>query len=153
MDVYNLLLFLVLVVAPIGTLIHEGGHAIGALLVRADHINLSIGLGKKIGTISFRNFQITVHMLFFLGGFVQSYRNASYRIIEVVCITLFGPINNGLFAILFYLLDGIYYNQYIHLLFLFNLWLALMNIIPYKIKGKQSDGYTILRILLDKYIK
>src|SRR5690625_396800 len=127
MNVFNFVLFLLLLVAPIGTIIHEGGHAIGAKLVKADNINLSIGLGKKIGSISLRNFQITIHLFFFLGGFVQSSRKPAYHPLEIVCITAFGSISNGFFAILFYFLHGIYYNQYIQLLFLFNLWLALVN--------------------------
>ena len=148
MGVYLFLLFLFFVVAPIGTIIHESGHVIGAKIVKADNINLSIGLGRKIGTLSFGNFQITVNMLFFLGGYVQSHREPSYRSLEIICITAFGSINNALFALLFYLLYGIYYNHYIYLLFLFNLWLAFVNIIPFKISGKESDGYAILKTLI-----
>lgn len=146
-DIFNNLLFLLFVVAPIGTIVHESGHAIGAKLVKADTINLSIGLGKEIGTFSFKNLRMTVHLFFFLGGFVQSNRKPAYRSLEIICITAFGSVNNGIFAILFYLLNGIYYNQYIQILFLFNLWLAIVNMIPFKLKGKQSDGYMILKTL------
>lgn len=118
--------------------------------MRADSINLSIGLGKKLGTLSVKNLTITIHLFFFLGGFVQSNRKPAYRTLEIICITAFGSFSNGIFSILFYLLNNIYYNQYIQLLFLFNLWLAIVNMIPFKIKGKQSDGYTILQTISKK---
>src|SRR5690625_2774979 len=103
MDVLFYLIFLLFVVAPVGTTIHESGHAIGAMLVKADNIKLSIGLGKEIITFTLGNIQITIHTFFFLGGFVQSDRTPSYRPIETVWITAFGSINNVFFAILFYL--------------------------------------------------
>lgn len=138
-------LYLILIVAPIGTLIHESGHAFGANLVKANQITLSIGRGKKIGVIHFQKIQMHIRLLYFLGGFTQSKRKMPYNQKEIVCITLFGPLNNAIFAILFYLLYGMYANQYLHILFLFNLWLAVVNMLPFKFKGKQSDGYSIFK--------
>ena len=149
MNIY-FILYLLLIVAPIGTIIHETGHLIGAIIVKADRISISIGLGKKIGTYSFRNVTINIHTLFFLGGYVQSQRKASYETSEVVWITIFGPINNAVFAMIFYFMNEIYVHPYIQILFLFNLWLAVVNIIPFKIRGKQSDGYMILKAILKR---
>lgn len=149
MNIY-FLLYLLLVVAPIGTLIHETGHLIGARMMKADHISLSIGSGKKIGTLSFKKIQINIYMYFFLGGYVHNKRRKPYTLLEMLCIIGLGPINNGIFAAFFYMVSSMYFNPYIHILFLFNLWLALVNIIPLKIKDKQSDGYMILNLFRQK---
>ncbi|HLS60396.1 MAG TPA: M50 family metallopeptidase [Virgibacillus sp.] len=147
MSIY-LLLFTLFIVAPIGTFIHESGHMLGAKFVKADCIKLSIGLGKEIGTICFKNVHITIHALFFLGGFVQSERHLPYKALDIFWITICGPMNNGIFALLFFSLNGVYTSQYIYILFLFNLWLAIINLIPYKVKDRHSDGYTILKTIL-----
>ena len=43
----NLLLFLIFIVAPIGTVIHELGHVIGASLVKSDRI-IIYWYGKEV---------------------------------------------------------------------------------------------------------
>lgn len=144
----NLLLFTLFIVAPIGTFIHESGHMLGAKFVKADCIKLSIGIGKKLGTISFKNIHITIHALFFLGGFVQSERKLPYKATDIFWITICGPMNNGVFALLIFNLNGIYTSQWMYILYLFNLWLAIINMIPYKVKNRHSDGYTILKTVL-----
>jgi len=145
-----LLLFTLFIVAPIGTFIHESGHMLGAQFMKADCVQLSIGLGKRLGTICFKKIHITIHALFFLGGFVQSERKLPYKPLDIFWITICGPMNNGIFALLFFSLNGIYANQYIYILYLFNLWLAIINMIPYKVKNRHSDGYIILKIILPK---
>lgn len=149
MNIY-LLLFLLLIVAPIGTIIHEGGHLIGAKLMKADHIVISIGSGKKILTFSVKNIQINVQMFYFIGGHVQNKRDVPYKLFEMICIISFGPILNGIFTVVFYLLYYILVSEYLYLLFLFNLWLMIINIIPFKFKGKHSDGYMIFNLLRKK---
>lgn len=146
MNIY-FLLYLLFIVAPIGTIIHEVGHLIGAKIVKSDQISLSIGLGKRIGSFSFQNIQVNIHLLFFLGGCVNNRRDKPYQLLEMLCIIGAGPIHNAIYAIFFYLLSSVFYNQYIHILSLFNLWLAIINIIPFKMKDKQSDGYIMLSLL------
>lgn len=150
MDIY-LLLFLILVVAPMGMFIHELGHVIGAKMVHSDHITLSIGLGKKIGTISLKTIDIHLHMLFFLGGYTRYERERTYQSIEFIWMSMLGPISSGLFAFICYLLHDVYPNDYIKILFLFNAWLMIVNIIPFKFRGKSSDGYTIVKLLTGKH--
>lgn len=149
MNIY-FLLYLLFIVAPIGTIIHESGHLIGAKIVKADHISLTIGLGKKVGTFTFKNIELNIHAYFFVGGYVRNKRETPYKLLEMLCIIGCGPIHNGVFAAILYFLNSVFLNQYIHILFLFNLWLALVNIIPFKIKDKQSDGYMIFKILRQK---
>lgn len=147
MDIY-LLLYLVFVVAPIGTIIHECGHLFGAWATQADRITLSIGRGKQIMSFSGKKMQITIHAIFFLGGLAQSKRTTPYKAIEIIWVTFCGLLSSSIFAVLFYFLYNAYPNPYIQLLFLFNGWLAIVNSIPFKIKGMQSDGYTICKVIL-----
>ncbi|WP_373892688.1 site-2 protease family protein [Virgibacillus natechei] len=149
MDIY-VLLYLVFIVAPLSSLLHETGHAAAARTVGADQITLSIGLGKRIKTIIFDNVQITFHAIFFLGGLAKSERLIPYKPWEIIWITLVGPLTNAFFALLFYILYGIYPNEYLQLLFLFNVWIAFINSIPFKIKERRSDGYLILQTIFSK---
>lgn len=149
MDIY-LLLYLVFIVAPLSSLLHEAGHAAAARTVGADQITLSIGLGKRINTVIFDNVQITFHAIFFLGGLAKSERVIPYKSCEIAWITMGGPITNAFFALLFYILYAMYPNEYLELLFLFNIWLAFINSIPFKIKERRSDGYLILQTILKK---
>ncbi|PAV29543.1 hypothetical protein CIL05_11815 [Virgibacillus profundi] len=144
MDIY-LLVFLITIAAPFSIFLHELGHAIAARTVNADQITLSIGLGNKISTIFLGKIQITINAIFFLGGLAKSERNIPYKSSEIVWISISGPITNAVFAFLVYLAYFIYPNNFLHLLFLFNLWLAFANIIPFKIKEKKTDGYTIFK--------
>lgn len=144
-------LYLLFVVAPIGTLVHESGHALGARLVKADSVVLCIGLGKEATSFSFKNVHFKVHMFFFMGGYVQSERETSYTTGEKCFIAFCGPMLNmlcaiGLFCIQVYVVD----HTFINLLLLFNVWLALINMIPFKFGNKQSDGYTMYRVIKDR---
>lgn len=150
MDIY-VFIFLVLVAAPISTFVHECGHAIGAKIVASDRITLTIGVGRRIGTISLKTVHITFHMIFFLGGYTRYERKRSYQSRELIWISILGPISSFIFAFLCYFMYDLYSNNYMKILLLFNVWLTIMNIIPFKIKDKLSDGYAILKILTNKH--
>lgn len=145
-----LLLFLFFIVAPIGMIIHEFGHAIGAIITKADRVILTIGLGNCMLTFNIKHINVKVHALYFLGGYTKTERRLAYTKTDVFWTTLFGPLNNGLFSLAFYCLYVVFLNPYIKLLFLFNLWLAVVNLIPFKYKGKQSDGYILLNTIRKK---
>lgn len=145
-----LIVYLLLVVAPIGMIIHECGHAFGAKIIRANRITLTIGLGKQLFTFMLSNICVKIHAIYFMGGFTKTNRHTSYTNKDVFWITIFGPLNNALFAVIFFYLNVVFINPYIRLLFLFNLWLAVINLIPFKFKGKQSDGYILLDSLHNK---
>lgn len=149
----QLFLFLLLIVAPIGTIIHESGHLIGAKLMKADHIIISIGYGRKVFTFSFKNIRINICIFFFIGGYVHNKREVSYRVGEMIFIIALGPILNGIFATFFYWLSQLFPSEYLYLLFIFNLWLAFINTIPFKIKDKQSDGYMIFNLFRKNCVK
>lgn len=146
MTIY-LLFYLILIVGPLSILLHESGHAIAARVVKADCITVSLGYGKILSSTVIERFQLNIHMVFFLGGLARSERKIPYKSSEIIWITISGPIANGLFTCLLYFIYVIYPNEYVYLLCLFNLYLTVVNIIPFRIKGKQTDGYTILKVL------
>lgn len=141
-----LLLFL-LIVAPITVFIHELGHAIGSLMMRADKIELNIGAGRKLFSIENSKWTIGVYIFYMLGAHTASERDPYFSKMEQIVISGFGPLLNG---VVWFIVQqwnpaddfGIW-----QLFALFNFWLFFINLIPFRIKGKQSDGYTILRAL------
>jgi Zn-dependent protease len=143
MDIYVILWF-VLLIAPICTILHEFGHVLGAKSMKADSITLSIGAGKSICGFSCNHIHNSIHTLFFLGGLAYSERNKPYKPAEIIWITLCGPVGNGVAATVFYGLFG-FTNVFVQLFILFNIWLAIVNMIPFKLKEKQTDGYTIVK--------
>lgn len=144
---FHLIAYLFLLVAPIGMIIHECGHALGAILTRATHTTVTIGSGKQIYMITFKRVTLKIHALYFLGGSTETDSTHLNVRHHIFWITLLGPLNNGLFAIIFYYLNHIFGSPYLNLLCLFNTWLAIVNIIPFKFKEKQSDGYILLHSL------
>lgn len=145
--VYALLIF---IIAPLGTIMHELGHAIGARLLRADQIHLTVGSGKPIVTLSIRSFHMTINIVYFLGGMANSKRERDYSAGEAAFIAVCGPLFNGIFALFWVMLFYVMPSTFIWLMVLFNLWLFLVNLVPFQIKGKTSDGYTILKNILRK---
>ena len=65
----------------------------------------------------------------------------------MVWITILGPLFNAISALLSFYLFQLYPSNFLGLLFWFNIWMAVVNIIPIKINGKQTDGLTILRLI------
>jgi Zn-dependent protease len=149
MDIY-LLLYLIFAAAPMGIVLHEFGHALAAKSVNADNIIISVGKGKRLKIFYFSSMQLVIHTTFFLGGLAESQRLKPYKPGEVVWIAILGPITNGIIAFLFYMLDEIIANNYLQLFYWFNVWIAVVNIIPIKVKDKYTDGYMIMQVILGK---
>ncbi len=145
----DLLLFVLsfIVVVFIGTFIHELGHAIGAKMASFQHITITIGTGREIGSFRTFNIEWRFHTLFFLGAYISYETSERYKPLDVAFVAMMGPLCNG---ITFLLID-IFTNKYLHnglyLFFLFNAWLVLANVIPLKWNEKQSDGYMILKMI------
>ncbi|SFA72947.1 hypothetical protein SAMN04488072_101269 [Lentibacillus halodurans] len=146
MDIY-FFVYLIFFVAPVGTVIHELGHVLGAKLLGADKITLSVGTGSVMYHTTRKQIDISVHVLFFLGGVASSERSVPYRPFDKVQIAACGPLSSFTAAGLCYGLYIVYPSIYLLLPLLFNLWLALVNTIPFRLKGKQSDGYTICTLI------
>lgn len=149
MTVY-LLIFLIVIVVPVGTIIHELGHGIAAYFVNADRITLHIGVGKHIKTFRMKRFAIFLYRIFFIGGVSDSRREIPYNTSEKIWIALGGPAGNAIVIILFFVILNPLQNPYTKLFILFQSWLMLINLIPFKWKGKKSDGYTVVHTMRKK---
>jgi len=143
----TLIIYLVLVAAPISTILHETGHALAAKYAKADKIILLIGIGEPFKILTISNIQLVIHKLFFIGGMVESIRKQPYNKKEKIRITISGPVTNAITAMLSYFLYLMWPSKFLYLFFMFNIWVAVVNIIPFKIKGKQTDGYTVLQLI------
>ncbi|WP_284141243.1 MULTISPECIES: site-2 protease family protein [unclassified Virgibacillus] len=141
------ILLFILLIAPISNTIHECGHMIGARITGADHMLLSIGIGKPIATFSLRRVTVTIHLFYFLGGMATNVRSIPYRPFEMAIITIGGPFFSILCAFVVGLLMGIYPNEILLLFLLFNLWIGIINLIPFKRKDKKSDGYILFKLI------
>lgn len=134
------------IVSPICVFLHECGHGLAASYFHARCIRLRIGTGKRIFTYKVKEYTIDLHLLFFAGGNI---RYAGMRSIpnHQIIIALAGPVMNLLFAVIsYYLYVFLQYEVFLISLF-FNGWMFLLNIIPVKYKGRESDGYVALRTL------
>lgn len=142
-----LLLFLIVIVAPFGTIIHEMGHGMTAYILSADAVTLHIGIGSRVKTFAWRRLTIHLYGMYFIGGITKSIRNPSFSTREKISIALGGPLGNAVVAFLLLIIFYPVHNPYIRLFILFQGWLMIINIIPFQWKGKKSDGYTIMQII------
>ncbi|CDQ19443.1 site-2 protease family protein [Halobacillus karajensis] len=141
------ILVLIFLVAPLSQLIHELGHIIPGLLFRSDHSELHLGRGKVLLSWKQKRVRVCIHLLFFQGAYSLNERESFFSNREKIWISAGGPLLNGLTASsLFFLSLEEGYGSFT-LPFLFNLYLAVINLIPFSLKGKVSDGYRILQAL------
>ena len=144
----SLLIFL-FIFAPLAMLLHECGHGLGALFVKAKEIKITHGTGPSIVTLSIGRLQYRLHLFYFLGGMTESEKESPYNRLEKITITLMGPIFNGIIGIfVFYFISS--ENQLLQLFVLFNFWLCFVNLIPFKIGERKSDGYLVFCLLFRK---
>ncbi|WP_139186863.1 hypothetical protein [Sediminibacillus halophilus] len=141
------LIYLVLVAAPAGVLIHESGHVIGSWFCRAEHMNLSLGTGKRMKAVRIgRKLTIHFHLLLTAGGNASSVRTHPYSNMEKVVISMGGPACSlaAGWVLMQFVSEG---NTWIRLFALYNIWIAMINFIPFKWRGKKSDGYFVFRAI------
>lgn len=145
------LLTLIFIIAPISLLFHEIGHVIGASLANASSIRLTIGVGKPLWQGNVQNVQIIIRRLFLINSFTSTVRDEPFRNKEKIIITFMGPIFSGLLAAILYMIHYIFVPaNLVYLFFLFNVWLVVINLLPFRIGQKQSDGYTIYKLIWNK---
>lgn len=137
------LLVFIIVIGPLSIILHEAGHCFVARIFRADQVELSVGRGKSIFVWKQNNFRVEVNRFFFLGGYSNYHKEQAFNRFELVWISLAGPLLNLLIFL------GTYWISipFIHLGSLFNLWLCLVNLIPFKVAMQESDGYKVASIL------
>ncbi|MDC3413098.1 M50 family metallopeptidase [Aquibacillus sp. 3ASR75-11] len=139
------LIYLILIMAPLGLFAHELGHGLASLLLKASRVNLVLGSGKRLLTFKWNRLVITIHRVFFLGGYSNSERNDEFSRLEQIIICISGPLCNLIVAGGLSTLE--IENNMAGLFILFNIWLGVINLIPFKIGQKPSDGYKIFTLL------
>src|SRR5690625_7518401 len=93
---YVIILFiLVFIIAPFSLLFHEIGHLVGATLMRASAIRLTIGLGKPLWQMNFANIDIIIRRFFLINSLTSTVRDNPFRKREKILITIMGPLFSG----------------------------------------------------------
>ncbi|GGF08947.1 hypothetical protein GCM10010954_04270 [Halobacillus andaensis] len=149
----GLLFFLLLVAAPIALVIHELGHIITGALCGARYSVLTIGTGRSIIRIKFQKLHIIIGSLFFIGGHSINVKEPEFTRLQKVLISSGGPLANGVICGLLLIFPNSNEIEVIHLFFLFNLYLAVVNLIPFRIGERKSDGYLILKNLNGNWVE
>jgi len=138
----------VMIFVPLSQFTHELGHAIVAKHFQANLVKIYLGKGKLVIHKKVFGIYIYIYAFIWVGAYTTGERNDPYKTAEKVLISVAGPICNGLLAVILLILyiSG-YNNIVIQLTFAFNIWLCLINCIPFKIGQMESDGYTIYKML------
>jgi len=116
----------------------------------ASSVEITIGAGKKVWEGTIKNIRIAVRRVFFANSHANATREKPFKKREKIIISFCGPFFSGLSALIFFI--GHYSNPsaILYIFGLFNIWLAIVNLLPLKIGQKESDGYTICKLLLKK---
>lgn len=141
------LIFLILVIVPISLFIHELGHLFGAKCLKADRVTIYLGAGNRLFTLTFKNMTINTYLLIMFNAHTYSERKEDFTNKEYAFITIMGPLFSLVFTMFFSLLLIVTTSKLIFYFFLFNLWLSIINLIPFKINNQKSDGYLIWSLL------
>lgn len=150
MTAFVVIIFIAFIV-PASLIFHEIGHVVGAKLRRADQIHLTIGIGIKVFETTLFGVRIFFRLIYMLGSYTSTVRTIPLKSNEKIFITLMGPIFNLLLSVIFFYVYKFHIDEpIIFVSCLFNLWLAVMNLIPYKIGMKQSDGYIVYSLIKNK---
>lgn len=137
--------YLLFLIGPVSIIVHEMGHVAGALLENARPIKMHIGRGKKCFHLQIKSIEIFVYRWYFLGGATEFSRSVPLSKKNVIITSLAGPLCNLIIAAILFLLSIRPMGEHYLLWCLFNVWLGLSNLFPYKWRGKPSDGYLVWR--------
>ncbi|WP_413229840.1 M50 family metallopeptidase [Halobacillus litoralis] len=135
---------LIFLVAPLSLIIHEFGHVIPGLIFKARLSIIHLGRGRLVFRRRLGSVEINIYALFFQGAYSINERHPCFSPSEKIWISLGGPLLNGFTAILSLMSFMVHENRLVELLFLFNLYLAVVNLLPYSFFGKRSDGYQFI---------
>lgn len=139
------LILLLLVIVPITNLLHELGHIVMARLLKADHAILELGMGSELLSFSCFNTHIKIRTIFFVGAMSTNESDIELSYLKKALIAIGGPLSNTILVLCLIQFDP--FSQLFHLMVLFNIWVALFNLIPFKLGQKRSDGYQFIQML------
>lgn len=141
--------FCFMTILPLTIFLHELGHFFLAYICNGKNITVTIGVGKRLGHFKWKNGMLIVKKFPFGGN--TTYELTMNKKLERFFISVGGPLLNGMVAF-FLLLPGFgsgveYMTIWFQWLAIFNLWMFVFNIVPYKLKTYYSDGWLALQAL------
>lgn len=139
---WEILLFFLFIV-PAVHLIHEMGHVLFAKLFGIKETEIVLGIGPEWFHFSHASIRYRVHYLVFLGGYSTNSREGVLSPEKVAFISLGGPLFNIASIFLVLPLLSEYDLLLLHLFILFSSWVGLVNLIPFKMGNRRSDGWQI----------
>ncbi len=134
---------LVLVVVPITNFFHETGHIFIAKLFNLKGSDIVIGTGPKLISFNLLETNVQFNLFYFLGGYSTNVSEGEITNWQRGLISLGGPLINIMVASLL-LISNLPYSMLVELFILFNLWVGLVNLVPYKFLNRESDGFVFL---------
>ncbi|WP_161568299.1 site-2 protease family protein [Anaerobacillus alkaliphilus] len=139
------IIFCTLTILPVTIVLHELGHLFFARLCQAKEISITLGIGNEL--FRFKSFNTTFIFCFLPIGGQTKYELLETKSWQRRIISIGGPLMNGWVAFLL-LIPGIGYGtQYITIWFqwlaMFNIWMLLINTIPFKFGNYYSDGWIV----------
>jgi hypothetical protein len=148
------MLIFLLIATPPSLLFHELGHGFAAKSVRGTTVGIAIGTGKLLWQGKLLGIDMMIYQLFIVNSHAYYHHDRSFSSFEKIYISVMGPCFSLLLAFFFFVLFTLFHMEPgIYILFLFNLWIGIVNFIPFKIGQKQSDGYTICKQLIKQWKK
>jgi hypothetical protein len=131
------------VIVPLVHLIHEAGHVFMAKLYDVKGTQIVIGAGPKIFETRIAGTGIRLNCILFLGAYSTNMEEGKLSYNEVVWISAGGPIFNILSIGLVLPFWNPFYFSLLNLFFYFSLWIGIVNLIPFKVGTRKSDGWQI----------
>ena len=72
--------------------IHELGHLLGAIFLKADRVTIYLGIGKEVSSFTYKNMRVKIFLLMMLHAYTQSERKLHFTKREYAFITKMGPL-------------------------------------------------------------
>ncbi|MCH1625587.1 site-2 protease family protein [Ferdinandcohnia quinoae] len=133
---------------PLTNLLHEVGHVSGAKFLGIKGSQIQLGTGPKLFHFHVKETKVDVMLAYFIGAYSTNEYQGRLQEWKRGVISLSGPILNIIVVVIMTIL-GLTETTSLRLFILFNLWVGGVNIIPFKIKEKESDGYIFVKALVN----
>ncbi|WP_169864790.1 site-2 protease family protein [Sutcliffiella halmapala] len=145
---WDIFLFL-FVVVPVVHLIHELGHVLVAKIYNVTQPKIVLGMGPELFRFTLFGINLNVNYIVFLGGYSTTTNEKDEELSagKVAFISLGGPLFNIVSIIL---MLPFLANQpliMVNMFFFFSCWIGFVNLIPFKIGEKKSDGWQVITSL------
>lgn len=138
--------FFLFVTVPVVNFLHELGHVFTSRIFGMTNTVLHLGTGPCLFRFQIVGIEINIHLVFFIGALSFSEYDEELQEWKRGIISIGGPLLNVMIALISLLLD-VNENFHWELFILFNLWVGIVNMIPFKMKEKHSDGYLFIQTM------